>query len=90
MSKGKKSTSKKEASYPYPSQFGSHSSMVVLEETKRLADPDLVVCKDEFGLYLTKANRLDSGLADPLRNSDPERRKERLEEAVGQVINIIG
>ncbi len=47
--------------YPYPSRFGSHKSMVVRE------NGDKVVCQDEFGEYDTFKNRLDNGLADPLR-----------------------
>ena len=59
-----------------PSQFGSHASMVV-DDPEVLKDFDLnmykglgidaVVCKDDRGYYLTFANRLDSGLADPKR-----------------------
>lgn len=46
-----------------PSQFGSHASMVVGE-----ADTEgMVVCKDDRGEYITFANRLDNGLADPRR-----------------------
>lgn len=52
---------------PYPSPFGSHLSMVDLEETAKLNDPNLVVLKDNAGFYVTERNRLDSGLADPNR-----------------------
>jgi len=46
------------------SWFGSHAEMVVeeLEDGK-------VVCEDDRGKYVTFANRLDSGLADPNRQS---------------------
>ena len=54
-----------------PSWFGSHSSMVVdqTQENMTLSD-DEVLCKDDKGYYVTKKNRLDSGLADPNRYSD--------------------
>ena len=44
------------------SWFGSHSDMLVeeLEDGK-------VVCEDDRGKYITFANRLDNGLADPRR-----------------------
>ncbi len=44
------------------SWFGSHSEMVVeeLEDGK-------VVCEDDDGKYITFADRLDNGLADPRR-----------------------
>jgi len=44
------------------SWFGSHSEMVVeeLEDGK-------VICEDDDGKYITFADRLDNGLADPRR-----------------------
>ena len=57
----------KKEEYAYPSQYGSHASMVDEEATKGLNDTKLVVCKDEHGTYITERNRLDSGLADPNR-----------------------
>ena len=47
------------------SWFGSHSDMVVeeLEDGK-------VVCEDDRGKYITYANRLDNGLADPRRSAE--------------------
>ena len=46
------------------SWFGSHSEMVIeeLEDGK-------VVCEDDNGKYITYANRLDNGLADPRRSA---------------------
>lgn len=46
------------------SWFGSHFDMVVeeLEDGK-------VVCEDDNGKYITYANRLDNGLADPRRSA---------------------
>lgn len=57
----------KEVRVKYPSQFGSHASMIDQEATDKLGDPDRVVIKDEFGLYETERFRLDSGTADPNR-----------------------
>lgn len=65
----KRREEKKEV-YLFPSRFGSHASMVVEE----LAD--FVVCKDEFGFYLTSKCNLDNGVADPNRNLLPEKRLE--------------
>lgn len=48
--------------YPYPSRYGSHSSMVISE----LPD-NMVVCEDEYGTYETTVDRLDNNLADPNR-----------------------
>lgn len=57
----------KVAKYLYPSFYGSHSSMIMNEETEKLEDKSMVVLQDEFGLYTTYRNRLDTGLADPKR-----------------------
>lgn len=53
--------------YPFPSQFGSHASMVDQEKTVKLGQDNLVACLDEYGVYVTEKNRLDSGCADPNR-----------------------
>lgn len=53
--------------YPYPSKYGSHSSMINEEETAKLTDANLVVCSDETGNYTTSRERLDTRLADPNR-----------------------
>lgn len=49
--------------YPYPSRFGSHSSMVVkiVGHHARL--------RDERGDYITSPENIDNGLADPYRYS---------------------
>lgn len=59
MSKSKE----KAVKYEYPSRFGSHKSMI----TKGPDNDGFVVCKDEFGEYVTRVERLDSGLVDPNR-----------------------
>ena len=57
----------KVSNYAYPSYFGSHTSMIDEEETAKLDKEDLVACRDEYGVYTTNKNRLDSGCADPNR-----------------------
>ena len=57
MSKRKEEKS----SYPYPSRYGSHKSMVVGEGV------DYVLLRDEFGEYKTTREMLDSGMTDPKR-----------------------
>lgn len=86
MSADKSTTGKKEE-YPYPSRFGSHRKMVDKSETESLNNPDWVVLKDEFGLYVTTPKNLDTGLADPYRFSWA--RSERYEEVTGQTIITI-
>lgn len=46
-----------------PSAYGSHLSMVVEDLG------EWVVCKDDIGTYRTKRERLDTGFADPYRNT---------------------
>ena len=46
------------------SWFGSHSEMVVEE-----LENGKVVCEDDNGRYVTFADRLDNGLADPRRSA---------------------
>jgi hypothetical protein len=53
----------------YPSEFGSHASMINEEATKALKDPNKVVLEDGWGDYVTDRNRLGNGLADPNRYS---------------------
>lgn len=64
----------KESTYPYPSRFGSHRSMVKQEDECTFLGPPSafdgpirVICIDEYGEYSTTLDRLDSGLADPNR-----------------------
>ena len=54
-----------QAKYPFPSLYGSHASMMVKDN-----EDGTVVCKDEFGEYVTPKNRLDCGLADPNRYAE--------------------
>lgn len=57
-----------------PSPYGSHASMVV-DHTKYNAvlNADEVLCKDDYGVYITKRSRLDDGLADPARYSSEKK-----------------
>jgi class 3 adenylate cyclase len=55
----------KVVTYPYPSRFGSHTSMVVAEN-----EDGTVKCKDEFGDYITFKNRLDDNCADSNRYAE--------------------
>jgi len=54
--------------YPYPTRFGSHTSMIDEEKTSELNDKNKVVLLDEHGYYITGRTRLDDGLADPKRH----------------------
>lgn len=64
---------KEEFKSKYPSQYGSHSSMVVADETGEPIEgfedlpEDMVVCEDDYGRYTTYKERLDNGLADARR-----------------------
>ena len=55
--------------YPYPSRYGSHSSMLVAE-----GEGDWVVCEDERGKYATEIQKLDNGFHDPWRTCSAELR----------------
>ena len=59
---------KDEKKVKYPSQYGSHASMVDENATEALGDSKLVCLIDENGPYTTERWRLDCGEADPNRN----------------------
>lgn len=59
LSKQRHETAKKVTT---KSIFGSHKSMLIKE-----LENDMVLLKDDIGEYITFKNRLDNGLADPLR-----------------------
>ena len=69
--------SKKKEEPKFPSLYGSHSSMIDEEETKKLDDEKMVALRDEKGLYVTYKKRLDTKMADPSRY-DSKRKKERI------------
>lgn len=64
----------------YPSNYGSHKSMVVEEWTEKVSDPKFVVLQDDNGFYATERTRLDSGLADPYRYVGSEYKARLLKE----------
>jgi hypothetical protein len=63
------------------SGYGSHADMVIdpLDEEiesnirKAVMEEGQVVCKDDYGYYITYRDNLDSGLADPCRYSSKHR-----------------
>lgn len=59
LSKQRHETAKKITT---PSAYGSHKSMIVRE-----LDDGRLVLQDQLGEYITTADRLDTGLADPKR-----------------------
>jgi len=74
-----KAKQEKEVLPTYPSDYGSHASMVDKEATKtlnegiefdNLSSTDSVVIDTDKGSYTTVKNRLDTGLADPRRYSN--------------------
>jgi hypothetical protein len=56
--------------------YGSDSTMIVdLSQYKSISiSADEVVCKDDRGFYITKKNRINSGIADPNRFSSEKAR----------------
>jgi hypothetical protein len=56
--------------------YGSDSTMIVdLSQYKSISiNADEVVCKDDRGFYITKKNRINSGIADPNRFSNEKAR----------------
>lgn len=56
--------------------FGSHKEMVVDHSTIKGVNilNEEVICKDDDGLYITNANRIDNGLADPNRYANLSKR----------------
>lgn len=58
--------------------YGSDCSMIVdMSKYKPISiNADEVVCKDDRGFYITKKNRINSGLADPNRHNSIKSRIE--------------
>ncbi len=65
---------KEEVKYKYKSRFGSHEEMIVERDDAN----GVVFCEDEFGVYRTTLDRIDSGLVDPRRYAE-----ERLTKLLG-------
>ena len=84
--KDEKAGGKKEQKVVYPSDFGSHASLVNEELTGKIAaakqdaaDPWMVLA-DERGSYATRKSRLDTGMADPNRCADQPIREKAVAE----------
>ena len=74
----------KEKAPTFPSEFGSHTSMINEELTGRIdpakqeaADP-WVILLDEHGSYVTRKSRLDTGLGDPNRYHEQSIRDDQI------------
>ncbi|HUI06781.1 MAG TPA: hypothetical protein VL486_07225 [Verrucomicrobiae bacterium] len=70
----------------FPSEFGSHASMINAELNEKIAaakqdaaDPWQILT-DERGNYATRKHRIDSGLADPNRYADQSSREKLVNE----------
>jgi len=63
----KKKDSKREMKYP--SDYGSHTSMIDETETAKLKNKSQVALRDDCGIYVTDRSRLNNGMADPNRYS---------------------
>jgi hypothetical protein len=77
-----KNVAAKDVYTAFPSRFGSHKSMI--DSTIVPKDENLVVCKDEFGHYVTEKKRLDDRCADPNRFANTKYRNRVLEETEKQ------
>jgi hypothetical protein len=70
----------------YPSEFGSHGSMINAELSEKIAaakqDPadPWQILTDERGNYATRKHRIDSGMADPNRYADLPIREQQVKE----------
>ncbi len=77
---------KKEQKPTFPSDYGSHASMISAELNDKVAaakqdagDPWQILA-DERGNYATRKSRLDTGLADPNRYADQPIREKLVKE----------
>jgi hypothetical protein len=70
----------------FPSDFGSHASMINQELTGKItaakqdAGDPWTILKDERGDYATRKSRLDTGLADPNRYADLPAREQQVKQ----------
>ena len=81
-----KSGKGKDKAPTFPSEFGSHASMINAELNEKVgaakqdaADPWQILT-DERGSYATRKHRLDSGMADPNRYADLPAREKAVKE----------
>jgi hypothetical protein len=77
---------KKEQKVTFPSEFGSHASMVNAELNEKIAaakqdagDPWSILT-DERGNYATRKSRFDTGMADPFRFADQTVRDQQVKD----------
>ena len=72
---------KKEKKKEYPSDFGSHLSMVSADYPEFYYDDSKwLVCTDDRGDYVTQKRRLDNGLCDYNRSVDTKAREAKFNE----------
>ncbi len=76
----------KEKAPTFPTDFGSHASMVDAELDAKIVAPKQdpadpwTILTDERGDYATRKSRLDTGLADPNRFADAPIRERQVKE----------
>lgn len=85
MSKPKSKDVQDRGATKYPSEFGSHKSMISQEWTDKLKNDKFVILECENGFYATTKDRLDSRLADPHRYALAEWKADRLRELLDGV-----
>jgi hypothetical protein len=87
MAKYKNNTTpKKNPTTIYPSEFGSHKSMIDPDYSEiNENDDEFVVCKDDRGSYLTSVNNLDNKLCDYNRATNIKKREEMLAEHIKSI-----
>lgn len=76
---------KKESTKSYPSQYGSHASMVNDEFIEFNSMGHLVVCTDGRGNYITEKKMLDNGFCDYNRSVNVDLREARFNELINGV-----
>lgn len=68
----------------FPSEFGSHGTMLNAELTEKITKQDAAdpwqIMTDERGNYATRKHRVDSGMADPNRYADLPVREKQVKE----------
>ena len=74
----------KDAAPTFPSQFGSHASMLNAELNEKIvadkqdAGDSWNILTDERGSYATRKSRLDTGMADPNRFAEQNIRDQQV------------
>lgn len=76
----KNNPNQKAEKYAFPSYCGSHTAMLDKETTDKLNQQNKVVCKDNYGFYITEQKYLDSGMNDPYRTASEDWREKQLSE----------